>query len=198
MSLMNQLTNVLSQQLAPQAAEKTGLNQDLAAKMLPLAMTALMGGLKKNASQPGGAEALASALDRHDGGLMNNAAGAADSAVMADGQKILSHILGGKQATTERALAKTAGVDQAQIGQLMAMAAPMVMAALGKQKREQGLDVSSLAQMVQSESAEAGRAAPNELNGLLGFLDQDGDGNFQDDLLEAAGKNLLGGLFGRR
>ena len=29
------------------------------------------------------------------------------------------------------------------------------------------------------------------------FLDQDGDGDFKDDMLEAAGKKLLGGLFGR-
>ena len=64
--------------------------------------------------------------------------------------------------------------------------------------REQGLDVSALAGLVTEEGVRAQKAAPNELGSLMGFLDQDGDGDFKDDLMEAAGKKLLGGLFGKR
>jgi len=198
MSLMDQLTKVMVAQVTQQAAQKTGLSEGLAAKMMPMAMAALMGGLKKNAASPAGAQALSNALDRHDGGLLNNISQLGNDNVMSDGQKILGHIFGGKQAQTERALAKTAGVDQGQIGKLMAMAAPALLASLGKAKREQSLDVSDLVGLVTQETANAQKAAPREMSGLMGFLDRDGDGDFKDDILEAAGKKLLGGFFGRK
>ncbi len=198
MSLMDQLTEVVAGQMAGQAAQKTGLSEGLAEKMMPMAMAALMAGLKKNASQPEGAQALANALDRHDGSLLNNVSALANDDVLSEGQKILGHILGGKQDQTAQALAKTAGVDQGQIVQLLAMAAPAVLASLGRAKREQGLDASALAGLVTEESVRAQKSAPPALGGLMGFLDQDGDGDFKDDILEQAGKQLLGGLFGRK
>ncbi|MEM8772893.1 MAG: DUF937 domain-containing protein [Pseudomonadota bacterium] len=198
MSLMDQLTNVVVSQMSQQAAQKTGMSAGLTEKLMPMAMAALMGGLKKNASQPQGAEALASALDRHDGSLLNNIGQVGNDDILADGQKILGHILGGKRNQTEQALAKSAGVNQDQIGQLLAMAAPAVLASLGRAKREQGLDPSALAGLVTEESVRVQKQAPAELGGLMQFLDQDGDGDFKDDMLEAAGKKLLGGLFGSR
>ena len=198
MSLMDQLTDVVVGQMAGQAAQKTGLSEGLAQQMMPMAMAALMAGLKKNASQPDGAQALANALERHDGSLLNNVSALANDDVLADGQRILSHILGGKQDQTTRALAKTAGIDQGQVAQILAMAAPAVLASLGRAKREQGLDASALAGLVTEESVRVQKSAPAALDGLMGFLDQDGDGDFKDDLLEQAGKKLLGGLFGRK
>lgn len=194
MSLINELTAMV----AKEAARSSGMSEDMTRKMMPMAMAAIMGGLKKNASNLAGAQALSSALDRHDGGLLNNLAGLGDSNVQADGQKMLGHILGGKQRQTETALAKAAGVDQSQISGLLAMAAPVILASLGQAKRKGGLDVSSLAGLVTQESAQVQKAAPNEIGGLMQFLDQDGDGDFKDDILEAAGKKLLGGLFGRK
>lgn len=198
MSLMDQLTQVVTQQVTGAAAQQTGLNSGMAEKMMPMAMAAIMAGLKKNASQPEGAQALARALDNHDGSLLNNVSALGNADILADGQKILGHILGGKQSQTEMALAKTAGVDQGQIAQLLAMAAPAVLASLGRAKREQGLDASALAGLVTEESVRAQKSAPGELGALMGFLDQDGDGDFKDDRLEQAGKKLLGGLFGRK
>lgn len=198
MSLLEQLTEAVSAQVTQNAAEKSGLSQDLTAQMLPMAMAALMGGLKKNATNPDGAAALASALDKHDGSLLDNLSSLGNADTMADGKKILAHILGGKQHQTEQALAKTAGVSESQIGSLLSMAAPAILASLGRAKREQGLDASALANLVTQEGQRAQAAAPNELNGLMQFIDQDGDGDFKDDLLEAAGKKLFGGLFGRR
>lgn len=198
MSLMDQLTQVVTQQVTQQAANKTGLNEGIADKMMPMAMAAIMAGLKKNTSSPDGAAALASALDNHDGSLLNNVSELSNANVIADGQKMLSHILGGKQQQTEMALAKSAGVDQSQIAQLLAMAAPAVLASLGRAKREQGLDASALAGLVTEESVRFQKSAPAELGGLMNFLDQDGDGDFKDDLMEAAGKKLFGGLFGRK
>lgn len=198
MSLMEQLSGVLVSQLGGGASHKTGLDQNMTATLMPLAVAALMGGLKKNTQSESGAAALSGALERHDGGLLDNLQRAQDDDVMADGSKILGHILGARQAPTERALAKTTGASQDQIGQLLAMAAPAVLGALGKQKREQGLGAGDLAALINQERQTMSNAAPRELGGLMQFFDADGDGDFQDDLIEQAGKSLLGNLFGKR
>lgn len=196
MSLMDQLTNVLTAQVARSAAQKAGVSEGLAATLMPMAMAVLMNGLKKNAATPDGAEALARALDRHDGSLLNDARGIDRDDVVSDGEKILGHILGGKRQHTERTLAKAAGVDQAQVAKLLAMAAPAVLASLGRAKRERNLDVSGLAGLVAEEGMRAERAAPNELSGLMQFIDKDGDGNVGEEMLEMGAK-MLGGLFSR-
>ena len=198
MPLLDQLSDLVVSQMSQQAEQNTGISAGAAEKLLPMAMATIMGGLKKNASNAAGAEALSNALDKHDGGLLDDLARLGDGDVQADGKKILAHILGAKQSQTEQALARTAGVNQDQIGQLLAMAAPMVLASLGKAKRDNGLDASALSGLVTAESARVQQAAPAEIGGLMSFLDQDGDGDFKDDVLEAAGKKLLGGLFGKR
>jgi len=198
MSLMEQLTAALAREAAGPAAQKTGLQQDMVAKVMPLAVAALLGGLKKNTAQEGGAAALASALDSHDGSVLNNLGGVGGDDVMSDGARILGHVLGGRQSATENALAKTTGVDPDQIRQLLAMAAPAVLGALGKQKREAGLDLSDLSALIGQERQNISAQAPRELGGLMQLLDADGDGDIQDDLLEQAGNTLLSGLFGKR
>ena len=45
---------------------------------------------------------LSNALDRHDGSLLNNVSQLGQDDVIGDGQKILAHILGGKQRQTEQ------------------------------------------------------------------------------------------------
>jgi len=197
MSLMDQLTHVLASQLGDQAARKTGLDASTASKLAPMAMAVLMRGLQKNAADPAGAEQLSRALDKHDGDLLNRVDRIGADDVMRDGEKILSHILGGKKGQTEKALADAAGVDQGQIGSLLAMAAPMVLASLGRAKRERGLDPAELAGLVTEEGVRAEKNSPNELGGLMKFLDSDGDGDVTEELM-GIGAKMLGGLFGGR
>lgn len=196
MSLMDQLSKVVVDQVAGQAAQKTGLSESVAKQMMPMAMAVLMKGLKNNTADASGAEQLARALDRHDGSLLNNVSRMTDDDVLADGQKILGHILGGKQSGMEAALAKAAGANQDQIGKLLAMAAPAVLASLGRAKREQGLDSAGLAGMLAEEGVRVEKQAPKELGGLMGLIDRDGDGDITDEAL-GFGAKILGGLFKR-
>ncbi|MEM9169242.1 MAG: DUF937 domain-containing protein [Pseudomonadota bacterium] len=195
---MDQLVQMASGQAAKTADEKTGLSEGLAAQVMPMAMAVLMKGLKGNAASAQGAEALASALDNHDGAVVDDPTALQNDDVLADGQKILGHILGGKQAETERQLAQVAGgIDQSQISSILAMAAPAVLGALGKAKREQGLSASDLAGMLNSEAKEVEGKVPAQLGGVLSMLDADGDGNLNNEAM-GLGKRLLGGLFGRK
>ena len=197
MSLLEQLSQVVTQQAVGAAATKSGLSEGMAAKMMPMAMAVLMKGLKNNASSPEGAEKLARALEKHDGSLLNDVDRLGDDAVLADGKNILGHILGGKLSGVEMALAQAAGANPDQVKNLLAMAAPAVLASLGRAKREQGLDVAGLSGLLAEEGVRAEREAPSELGGLMGLLDRDGDGDIKEEAL-AIGTKMLGGLFGKR
>ena len=91
-------------------------------------------------------------------------------------------------------LAKATGLGEADIGKLLAMAAPAVLAGLGKAQRQQGLDPRALAEHVRAESARAQTAAPTELSGMLKWLDQDGDGRIDDEIAGLASRSLSGFL----
>ena len=198
MSLIEQLTKTLASQIAEQASAKTGLDQTQAQNAIPAVVASLLGGMKKNVAQPDGANALASALSNHDGGLLDQISNLSDDNVLNDGQKIIGHLLGGKQQQAQQALATANGAQESQMADLFAMVAPALMASLGKAKQDQGLDVNALAGLINNEGQAAAAALPNELGGLMKFIDQDGDGDFKDDLIQAAGSKLLGGLFGKK
>jgi hypothetical protein len=197
MSLIEELGKAAFSQMTRNASTKTGLNEGAIAALMPMATAMLMNGLKKNVAKPGGAEALAKALTKHDGSLLNNLSRTADDDVMQDGNAILGHILGGKKGQAEQTLAKAAGANPDQIAKLLAMAAPAILAGLGKAKRDQGLDADALARLVKSESQRAETAAPKELGGFLKWIDTDGDGRIDDNIAEMATKGLAS-FFGKR
>jgi hypothetical protein len=198
MSLIDQLVEIAAGQLSGPASKRAGVSQSATAAMLPLAMTVLMNGLKKNVASSDGAAKLAGALGSHDGGLLDDVDRLSNDDTLADGEKILNHILGAKRASTELALSKAGGVDQSQVASILAMAAPALLASLGRAKREQNLDATALSQLITREGEHAQQIAPAALGGLMQFIDQDGDGDFKDDLLERLSGSLLNGFLGKR
>lgn len=197
MSLIEALSKAAFSQMTREASAKSGLNESAIAALMPMATAMLMNGLRKNIEQPGGAEALARALAKHDGSLLKNPSRAADDDVMSDGRAILGHVLGGKQDKAQETLARAAGADPDQIGKLLAMAAPAILAGLGQATREKGLDAGALSDLVRRESRQAETAAPAQVSGLLKWIDSDGDGRIDDNIADLAIKGL-GGLFGKR
>jgi hypothetical protein len=90
---------------------------------------------------------------------------------------------------------KATGLDQRQIGKLLTILAPIVMAALARKaapRADAAEADGSLPNILEQESREAAQKAPGGLGGLIGMLDRDGDGNPLNDL------GRLGGLFGGR
>nr|MBP9873850.1 hypothetical protein [Haliscomenobacter sp.] len=67
--------------------------------------------------------------------------------------------------------------------------------ALGKTKREGGLDIGGLANLLQGTVSQQKQSNPM-MNMVTSFLDKDGDGSVVDDLMQSAGKSLLQKLFG--
>ena len=201
---MTSVLDAVRQQLGPETIQQMSgaLGADPAAtsNAVSLALPALLGGLSQNAAQPQGAAALDSALNAHDGsildnlgGLLGGAGGGGGGLGGGIGGAILGHIFGGRRATVEQGVGRASGLDAAQVAQLMAMLAPIVMGVLGRMKQTKGLDANRLPDVLQ-QSREQGE---KEVPGLGGLLDANKDGSVADDLLRM-GSSALGGMFGKK
>ena len=95
----------------------------------------------------------------------------------------------------EQEVAKQTGLDSKSISGLLPLLAPLVMGALGREKRQKGMDVGALVGMLSGEGKRAKEMAPGALGMLGGLLDDEGDGVDAGDIADA-GKKFLGGLLG--
>jgi hypothetical protein len=188
MSLLDMLQQRLGGDAVNQISNKLGTDPVSTRTAIAAALPMLVGALARNAQDPGKAGALANALGRHDGSVLDDVAGYLGRGDTGDGDGILGHVLGGKKETVQTGLGQAAGLDPAKAGTLLAMLAPLVMGALGKAQREKGLDTGGLAGMLGSEQQRAADAAPGVMGMLSSFLDRDHDGSVMDDIGGMLGK----------
>ena len=207
--LLDLLSSPMGKQLISGVAGQTGQPENKTADVLSMAMPLLLGAMKKNVSSPSGAEGLMNALSsKHDGGLLDNLGGlfggGVDQSVINDGAGILGHVFGGKQANVENALSQKSGLDAGTVAQILKIAAPLVMAYLGKQKAQSNVnDANGLNSLLGSMLG----GQPEQNQSLITtLLDADGDGSVLDDVAgmvmgtskkKSGLGGLLGGLFGK-
>ncbi len=206
-NLMNLLQGSLSEGMIDQLSQQIGgADKQKTAAAASGIVNTLMGALAKNAESTEGAQSLNNALERdHDGSILNDVIGMlsgqqaqAQNSGMLNGSGILNHVLGNKQSGAVQMISQLSGLDSDKTGSLMTMLAPVVMGALGKTKREQGLDMAGIASLL-SGTVSAERANTNNpaIDMAMKFLDSDGDGSVVDDVA-SIGMKMLGGLFGRK
>ena len=201
MSVLDILTAQLDDQAIQKMGNQLGVDPSTASQAVSAALPMLIGAMADNSSQSGGAQALASALDRdHDGSILDDVIGflGQGSGASGLGEGILKHVLGGRQNNAENALGKIAGLNSGQAGRLLAMLAPLVMGALAKQKQKGGLDAGDLAGMLAGDRRRVEQAQPQAGSLLQSVLDRDGDGNIADDIAEIGGGLLSSFLKNRR
>jgi hypothetical protein len=173
---MASLVDSLMQQLEDkgavnQIAAKLGIEPEKASSALSAAVPGMLAGLARNTQKPDGAAALAGALEKdHDGSVLDED-GYFDHYQEKKGDKILSHVFGAKEAEVETKVAAFGGLAPGQGADLMKMVAPLVMGYLGKEKKEGGLDIGSLASMLGGAGGGGGGAGGGlNLPGGLGDL----------------------------
>jgi len=195
-SLSEDMIDQLSQQIGGADKEKT---EAAAAGII----STLTGALAKNASTTEGARSLDNALERdHDGSIMDDVLGMLggntqpSNSSMLNGAGILRHVLGNKQSGAVDMISKLSGLDSSKTGSLMTMLAPVLMGALGKTKREQGLDMAGIASLLSGTVSNQKSQNPT-MNLVTSFLDSDGDGSIVDDVA-SMGMKMLGGFFSRK
>ena len=71
-----------------------------------------------------------------------------------EGSGILEHVLGNDRPAVEQGLSKKVGLDIGTIGNLLTMAAPLIMGMLGKTQKQQRLNPSSLNNLLGNEKSQ--------------------------------------------
>jgi hypothetical protein len=116
---------------------------------------------------------------------------------------ILNNVFGSQNVSpVQQGVSQATGLDSGKVGSLMAMLAPMVMGAVGKVKKQEGLDAKGLANVLQNEQQDIERQVP-EASGISRFLDSNRDGkiDMKDDIAKvgmALGAAMLLGRGRRR
>ncbi len=195
---MSNLMDLLSSQLGGQAmkaiSQQLGANEQQTQSAVQSALPILLEAMTRNTGNQQGANALANALDKdHDGSVLDDIPGFLSNFQNGPGNGILKHLLGNRRGNAEQFVSKTSGLDAQSVGSLMQMLAPMLMGQLGKQKRQQGLDVGTLVNMLQGTRKQAQQQNPQAVDMIGSLLDKDGDGDYKDEIAQM-GMKFLGGL----
>ncbi|MFK7816881.1 MAG: DUF937 domain-containing protein [Gammaproteobacteria bacterium] len=162
----------------------SGLQPNQMQQLLGQVLPVLAGGIKNGTNTQSGLEGLLGALNsgKHDR-YYDQPETLSNQNTLLDGNGILGHILGNKDASRSlagHASAKT-GIDSSLIKKLLPVIATVVMGAMNKRASSDGL-------------LGARQTAPSN-NGMMdlvsGFLDVGGDGSIVDDVLRIGAKALI-------
>ncbi len=162
----------------------SGLQSNQLQELLGQVLPVIAGGLRNGASTNNGLESLLRALNSGNHDRYYDEPNILDSQdTRMDGNGILGHILGNKDAS--RSLAKHAsaktGIDPALIKKMLPIIAAVVMGALNKRASTEGM-----------LGARANQTSNNAfLDMLSGVLDVGGDGSIIDDVLRIGAKALI-------
>jgi hypothetical protein len=198
MNVIELLQGQLNQNVISQLSQHIGADsEEQTEAAVSGIISTLVTGLSKNAQAPGGAAAIVSAVDRdHDGSLLDDVAGfllggrQAQNPKTMNGAGILGHVLGNNQSVVTDMLSKTTGLQNSQIGKLMMALAPMVLAALGKARNQQGLDTGGIGDLLK-RTVTSQTNQRQEMGMLQRLLDADGDGSVVDDIANMGMKFFL-------
>ena len=193
-SIIELLLSQLGTGGANQISEKLGIDEGKAQQVIGMALPMLIGALNRNtSSSKSGAEALTNAIQRdHDGSILDNISQAITKReTVEDGSAILGHVFGDNSSGIMDSVSRATNIDSAQVSQIFAMLAPLVLGALGKIQRNKNLNADGVSSLLQEER----KTVEKTSSGLTQLLDMDGDGDVSDEII-SLGANLLGGLFG--
>ena len=173
---MSGITDIVQQQLTggalQQISNELGLDPAATQRAVTAALPVVLGGMAKHASNPTAAAAIHQEADNHStpadmttiSNILSRPGGAGG---------LLTTILGANQQTVQNGVSRASGLDLQTAARLVAMIAPIVLAAISNKKQEDGLQPTQVAGTLehaqQSAQAEAQRQSP-QLGGILGTI----------------------------
>ena len=183
MDLLNLLLDSRNSQALKQLASGFGISESDATNALSGMVPALSGGLRNSLSSAGGQAGLLKALagGNHQR-YVDQPETLAEASTITDGNAILGHLLGSKDASRRVAsdVAAQTGLDDGLLKKMLPAVAALVMGSMSKQSAASGL----------TQALASGGDNSGMLGMLSGLLDADKDGSVMDDVANMARKFL--------
>jgi hypothetical protein len=193
MDLMVLLNNALNSDTIRQISQQLGADEGATSDAIQAALPMLLGGLANQSASQSGAASLLSALDRdHDGSVLDDLGGFLGDYLSGRGAGILSHIFGAQEGAVERGVSQASGLDLSKVGPLLMMLAPIVMGALGRARREEGIGEGDLPRELGNAAQQTG-GDQGLLGALSSMFDMNRDGSAVDDIAGMLSRAVGGG-----
>ena len=171
MDLTSLMSSLLSDQNIKAVASKAGVSEEEAASVLATALPVMLNGANGQASDAATTESFYKAVTDH-------AQKDPEKVDLKEGGKIVGHLLGTDEKAAEDAIAKRAGLSSANVGLILAAAAPLIMNMLGNS----------------TSNSHSSSGTASLLNSLLGGgLNSSSSGNLMTSVLTSVLANSLNG-----
>jgi hypothetical protein len=186
MNILDMITSANNGAAVKQIGSQVGLDEQQTTTALSALMPALAAGFNRNLQSPDGLGSLISALaSGNHQKYLDNPAVLNDASAVADGNGILSHVLGSKDVSREVAnrVSAQSGIGADVLKRMLPLAATLMMSALSKQSPGAG-----------AGAVTAGiPGSGGDFASMLGpLLDRNRDGSIVDDLTSMIGR-FMGG-----
>ena len=148
---LSSILSLLGDKEIEKMGNQAGLDKTQTKNALEGALPTILTALQGNSQSKLGKKQLAGALERdHDGSLLDNLSGYLDNPKSANGKGILKHTLGSRRTEVEGMLSQKTGVDKNSMSKILEMAAPLVMAYLGKEKSKNNIQSNGIGDLISS------------------------------------------------
>jgi outer membrane protein OmpA-like peptidoglycan-associated protein len=177
---MSSILDLARQAMTPDIVRSVGsfIGESPAAtgKGFASAMPSVLAGVIDMGSTPSGAERVQSMISDGSygsstlsglGSLLGG--GSATAGVLRSGGHLLSSLFGSRESEVTDAVARSSDMSSASASKLLALAAPIVMAILGREIGTRGLDRSGLMSLLAGERSSVASLLPAGLAGILGY-----------------------------
>ncbi|MBE6878177.1 MAG: DUF937 domain-containing protein [Ruminococcaceae bacterium] len=130
------MKSLLSDDSVKSLSKKTGSSKNEVTDVLTAALPMLIKGAGQQAEDESTAESFLNALTKHAENDTSDMDSFMDNVDMADGAKILAHLLGSDTESTTKKVSKKSGTSNDNTAQILTAAAPLLMSVLGQENKK--------------------------------------------------------------
>jgi hypothetical protein len=154
-------------------AKSVGGNQNAVQSVMSMGLPLLMGSMANSASTPSGAGTLTNMLGQMGGSNpADNLGSYLSNPQAAGGSGMLNTLLGSQMAPIQNAIARKTGLPPAVVGQVLAIALPLVIGHVSKMLAGQKVNQNSLSNLLGQQSKMAMQSSPEAANMAKQLLTQ--------------------------
>ncbi len=137
------MKSLLSDDSVKSLSKKTGSSKSEVTDVLTAALPMLISGAGQQAKNESTSESFLKALTKHAENDTSDMDSFMDNVDMADGAKILAHLLGSDTESTTKKVSKKSGTSNDNTAQILTAAAPLLMSVLGQENKKSSSKKSS-------------------------------------------------------